>query len=1182
MFFKNPLSYFFPIFLVCGTLTSLISCGSKNDSKRFLKKSAEESQIHFANHIVEDTLANIANFAYMYNGGGVAIGDVDNDGLEDIYFTGNQTSGRLYRNLGNLKFEDITQEANIGTDRWGTGVSMVDINADGWLDIYLSATKVDSSRSGSNLFFINNGIDAQGQVTFTESARAMGLDDPGFTVHTTFFDFDRDGDLDIYMLRNHLERFPQNTIRPIIQDGSAKSNDKLFRNESRKPGELPSFVQVTQEAGILTEGYGLGVAVSDLDQDGWPDLYIANDFLSSDQLYMNNANGTFTDRAADYLKHQSRHGMGVDVADYNNDQLADILVMDMLPRDNPRKKQMAGQLTNDYHETALEEGYQPQFIRNTLQLNNGLGDNGTLSFSEIGELADISATDWSWSPLFADFNNDGLKDIFITNGLPHNITDLDYVNYSFNQHYMQKSQSPSAILETVAALPEVAIPNYLYVNQGDLTFADQTEAWGLQEPIIANGAAYADLDRDGDLDIVINVLNQKACVYENQGDSAHFLQIKLKGPAQNPQAIGAKLLVQTSSGTQYLENYPQRGYQSSMGQWHHFGMGQDSIVQKLTVVWPDGTATHRTEEPVNQFMTISWEPEGVHYNLQGSDNETSEPLVKPRTGTFSADDTHSAFRFNDFNYERLLPWRLSNEGPGMAIADVNGDGSDDIYMGADRNHGRQLQLQNSTGGFDTTKINLPAGATGANDMGNLFFDFDNDNDNDLYIVSGGNLAPENDSIYVDRLLENDGHGRFTLTEGIIPKIPSCGSSVSAADFDGDGDLDLFIGARTRPRQFPKTPKSLLLLNEGGRFADASHLLPYNGELGMVTQGLWTDFDDDGKVDLVVVGHLMPITFLKNTGTGFEDHTPNSGIQQFYGLWNSIEGGDFDNDGDTDYVAGNFGENNRFRPSLEQPMEWHVSDYDKNGTPDPIMSYYSEGIRVPVPSRDELIAQLPMMRKRFPNYVSYAKATLEDVLSETERESATRFKANHLSSSYIENLGNGTFRLSSLPLRTQFSSINGLLAQDMNDDEHLDLILVGNTNAPHVHTGSMDASQGLILLGNGRGDFKIPSQEKTGFYIDGEARALGILTSTNGEKQIVATRHNNRPLIFSITQEKKAVPIGPRDYLARIALRNGKVRKQEIYYSQGYLSQNSRKLYPPKDAQNISLKNFQGKTYEIQR
>jgi hypothetical protein len=1154
----------------------LISCKQKSTSV-YEKLDPAETGINFANKLVYSDTLNVLDFEYLFNGGGVAVGDINNDSLPDIFFTGNMTSSRLYLNRGNWKFEDITKKAGVTTTTWCNGVTMVDINQDGFKDIFIaiSGTRKTPKQKRRNLLFINNG-----NSTFTESASAYGLAGIGHNIQTAFLDYDKDGDLDVYVLRNAFVEYSRNRARPKSVKGESSTTDQLFRNNGNN-----TFTDVSAEAGILIEGFGLGVQVCDINDDGWDDIFVSNDFITNDLLWINNHDGTFSNQAGKYFKHTTYNAMGNDIADFNNDGLVDLVEVDMLPEDNYRWKVTVMGNNYDEFQNSLRFGYEPQYMRNTLQLNNG---NGT--FSDIGYLAGVEATDWSWSPLFADYDNDGLKDLFITNGYRQDITNLDFVKFSERTSRMGTPEAnKKERLDMLARIPGISVHKYLYHNNGELTFTEVSNAWGLSSMAYSNGAAYADLDNDGDLDLIANNIDEPASLWKNSiinsginNDTANFLRIGFIGPAHNREGIGTKVYLRSNGKLQYQYFTPFRGFLSTMEPYLHFGLANIRTIDSLQVIWPDGKIQVLQQVRANRLLMLNY-ADAVPGVPKEKEKQNNVLPFSPVSVSEAPDFTHSENDFADFKIQPLLPHMHSRNGPGISVSDVNGDGLEDFFVGGAVGQAGELFVQQHTGKFiKSASIHVDSLA---DSMGTLLFDADNDGDDDLYVVTGGTEERKQSPLYVDHLYLNDGTGKFKETSEAIPDLYQSGSCVIASDYDHDGDLDLFIGGRIVPGEYPLPADSYILRNDSDQkschFTNVTDdVAPHLSRLGLVTAALWTDVDNDSWNDLLIVGEFMPVTLFKNIqGKSFEK-IASPGLAHSSGWWNSLTGGDFDQDGDMDYIAGNLGLNSRYHGSLKEPLFVNASDYDKNGSIDPVLSLYINGSRQVAHSWDDLVKQMPPMRARFRTYAPYAEASFTKSFSTTEIQSSYEARGEWFESSYLENKGNGDFALVSLPIRTQIAPVYGALTHDYDNDGNLDALLIGNSQATEVSTGRYDASIGSFLKGDGKGHFTYIDCRNTGFMVDQDAKGLAMLVTPNGSQLVLAGINNGKLTVHRTRVSGKYYSPSSADAFATIKLKNGRQYKHEFYFGSTYLSNSSRKLRLPAQATEIIVHTFSGKTTSV--
>lgn len=1103
--------------LIFITFTTILSC-SKKPEPLFKLLSPDQTGIDFRNDVMEDEYLNILSNEYIYNGAGVGIGDFNNDGLPDIFFSGSQVSNKLYLNLGNFNFRDITLEARIaGRDRWSTGVAVVDINEDGWQDIYVCANNHLDPDMRRNQLYMHQGLNENGVPVFAEQSKAYGVDDSGYSTHAAFFDYDNDGDLDLYVLTNFLDTPTPNTYRPRKTDGSAESNDRLYRNNGDG-----TFSNVTLAAGIVFEGYGLGISIIDLNQDGWRDIYITNDYLTNDLLYINNADGTFTNQIEKYLKHQTHSAMGHDIADINNDGLPDIFTLDMLPEDNQGMKKMHGVTRFEYEQLNRELGYQPQYKRNMLQINNGPDAFGNHVFSEIGLYAGVYATEWSWAALLADFDNDGYRDLFVSNGYPRDVTDLDYAVSGMRRGKGLSNE------EEMMMIPVRSMSNYIFRNNGDLSFSNMTKDWGLDKQSFANGAAYVDLDNDGDLDLVTTNYNEPAMIYENtlispgREPQHHYLRLKIN--AKPSVVLGVKAYLFLNDEILYADHSNFRGYRSTVEHLMHFGLGTSQTADSLIIVWPDGKRQIFRSIQADQVLEIYYMPDSSldKIALLPVPNHAHH-FFKEVTGETGLTYHHNEKIFDDYQLQETLPRQFSQSGPALAVGDVNGDGLSDFFIGGSMGSAGIIYIQ-SDGGFKPMTLSPEHHAFEDTDA--LFLDVDGDGDQDLYIVSGSQeagLRPEN---YQDRLYINDGNGRFEWAKDALPSMPVSGSCLRSTDFDGDGDLDLFVGGGLVPGQYPKRASSYILRNDSERevrFTDVTATVcPDLRDIGLVTDATWADFNQDGAIDLVLTGEWLPVSFFENRDGRLVNITNATGIGDNRGWWRCIAAADFDGDGDFDFVAGNEGLNSCFKANTLEPLKAYSADFDNNGRYDVIITQYllsKDGTRrsFPVHFRSDLGKQLDLMNKKFTTYGQYSEATLEDMFTQNELEKAQVVEATWMASSYIENRGNGQFSMKKLPSAAQLAPLNAIIPKDVNRDGFIDLVVVGNHFTNSVFWGPMDALNGLVMLGDGKGGFECLQYPKTGFFVPGDARSLVNLTLVDGNELFIAAQNQGEFKVYQLVE-----------------------------------------------------------------
>lgn len=1176
-------------------LLFLLACG-KNETVLFEEVSPKKTGVTFNNTITDNDSFNILTYEYIYNGGGVAIADFNQDGWQDLFFSGNQVENKLYLNKGGWKFEDITAQAGVaGKERWKSGVAITDLNYDGRMDIYVACMTLNPAARRANLLYINQGNDKNGAPIFKEMAQEYGIADTAHTTSCAFLDYDNDGDQDLYLAVNHQRKTKYanespNSFHPRKADVVSFNHDRLYRNDWDPARKHAVFTDVSLEAGIKGEGFGLAINITDINRDGWKDIYVSNDYLTNDHLYINNKNGTFTDRVSEYLKHTCYSAMGNDIVDFNNDGLVDIVAVDMLPEDNYRRKTMLPANNYNTFQNFDEFNYQHQYIRNTLQINQGIAP-GTQHpvFSEVSMFAGVSSTDWSWAPLAADFDQDGFRDLIVTNGFPKDITDLDFVDYNSNSYAYA---SKGFLNENI---PSVKLRNYAFRNRGDLTFESMGEKWGITQNSFSNGAAYGDLDNDGDLDYVINNINDPAALFRNQlneraaakpEEAGHnWLNLRLHGDAHNPMGLGAWIEIQYGQGEkQVWEHSIYRGYLSSMQPMAHFGLGKNKIIDKITITWPDQKQQTLTQVKANQVLDIDYKPSSA---LPPPPPPPALAWLSNVNALAGLNYTPAETDFIDFNLQPLLPHKLSQYGPGLAVADINGDQLDDFFVSGSHFHKGRFFIQKADGTFqEQDLIDGPEGREKpGEDLGVLFFDADQDGDEDLYTVRGGVEFPSDHASYQDVLYLNN-NGKFSPAVGALPAFLKSGTCVKAADFDQDGDLDLFIGGRTRYKEYPKPVSSYLLKNESTagkpKFVLANdQLAPVLNDLGLVCDALWTDYDQDGWVDLLLAGEWMPLTVLKNKKGKLENATKGSGLETFSGWWDSLVGADFDGDGDIDYLAGNLGLNTLFKASEKHPISVYAADFDGNQGYDAVVSAFfpnEKGVleEFPYHNRLDMDKQLILSKRKYLMHAEFARINMGQYLTNFPEAKPLHLSANHLQSSFIRNLGKGKFAVEVLPTAAQLAPIYGMLAGDWNGDGHLDALCVGNDFGSEVTTGRYDALNGLLLLGNGKGSFQASSLPQSGFYVPGDAKSLVQLSNAKGEQYLVAGQNRGPLQIF------KPSVAGPTwfaysqsDAQAMVKLKSGKTLHYELYQGAGFLSQSARKIWIPKDAIEVTLIDFKG-------
>ncbi len=1049
-------------------------------STLFTKLKPKQTNIRFNNEIEDTKEHNILIYSNFYGGGGVGIGDINNDGLLDVFFAGNQVGDKLYLNKGDLVFEDITDDAGIvDNGGWSSGILFGDVNGDGFQDIYVTRELYDHQPEiRRNKLYINNG-----DLSFTESSMQWGVDNSERTRHATYLDYDKDGDIDLFLLNQ-----PPNPGDYSDFYGTDllihKYSTVLYENRGDR------FVDVSANAGVYKPGFPNSVTASDLNNDGWTDLYVANDFWVEDFIYINNGDGTFSDKLEDLTRHISFSSMGIDAGDIDNDGNLDVMVLDMVAEDNYRLKANMGGMNTEAFWKVVADGGHYQYMFNTLHYNNG-----NSHFSDIAQLANVASTDWSWSNLMADFDNDGWKDIHITNGLMRDIRNTD-ANREFKKkvetalfNYIQTNPNLRNVtvwdvvdFETMMTVtPSVKLPNYAYKNNRDLTFKNVTEQWGLDQKTFSNGSAYGDLDNDGDLDLVVSNVNDIALVYRNNAETipgSNYLRVKPVADESGVVNLGTRVRVVTGDLDQLFEITSVRGMYSTSEQIAHFGLGENTIADKVIITWPDGNENILTKVKAGQTIEVKYSKSKIPKNSV----EAAKTIFTNASADVGLQVRHVENAFDDYSRQVLLPHKMSTLGPCLAVGDVNGDDLDDFYFGGSSGHTGRVFIQNEKGYFERSISQSIIDDKVHEDMGAVFFDADEDGDQDLYVVSGGNEFAENSRQYADRLYLNDGNGQFNEAENSLPDLYSSGSKVYPNDIDGDGDLDLFVAGRHIPWSYPLPASSAILLNEGGKFTDATKEIA--GDLikiGMVNDADWVDFSGDGKKDLVLVGEWMEITLLKYENGVFTDVTGSSGLENSTGWWFSVESGDMDNDGDMDFVAGNLGLNYKYKASPKEPFEVYYYDFDNNGSNDIVLTYYNFGEKFPLRGRSCSSEQVPAIKEKFATYDLFARADVFEVYGSRNLERSLHYQAKTFANSYVENLGNGLFKMHALPQQAQYSSINDILIKDYNSDGYLDILSAGNLYNAEVETARNDAGVGLLMLGDGNGNFEAVSRELSGFF-----------------------------------------------------------------------------------------------------
>ena len=1096
------------------------SCTTKEPKKLLVPVSVSVSNIDFINRITENDSINVVDFQYCYNGGGVGIGDFDNDGWPDVVFTGNQVQSKIYLNKKNLQFEDITEVSGLNTNgSWVTGVTVIDINSDGLIDIYLSVAGPECNNDCDNLLFINQGVNAQGIPKFKEQALAYGLNDGNYSQQSVFFDYDSDGDLDVFILHNGNYGFDKNNPLPK-RYMEPHLNDLLLRNDSVAGLDHPFFTDISKSSGIVHGGFGLGVGINDINKDGLTDIYVANDFITEDLLYVQRRHKDsiapwFEELSKNYISHASHNGMGVDFADINNDALPDIVVADMMPEQYDRQKKMLGSMNYERYLFALRNGYGAQYVRNTLQLNNGFLDNAPVKASEVGYMAKVTSTDWSWAPLMIDLDNDADKDLYISNGYVKDVSNLDYINYSSENNMFGSSEDRLKKQKDFAGkLKSIHLSNYIFENLGEVNFKDVTKTWTTPVPSFTNGVAYADFDKDGDIDLILNNINEPATLLNNTTSDAkekYYLRIELTGPLLNISGIGADIEIWVDGIVQSHYQSVVRGYLSSVEPIVHFGV-KSHVVDSIKVRWPNNRINVLKGVKSNQVIKVSYDNSKLPKSTSSKSVEAR--LFKSITGLF--DYKHKENNFNEYALQPLLMRQYAQMGPCTAAANINTVLGDEVFIGGSKNKPGQIWAQDKDGNFQVQQ-QLDADYE---DTDAIFIDVDNDLDLDLIVTSGGTEFGKTSKFYADRLYRNNGAGFFDPAEILMPNSNESTQLVRPFDFDNDGDLDLFLGARIVPGNYPDLPVSKILKNDNGKFVT----LIDSGidTIGMITDALWCDVDKDDRPDLIVVGEWMPITVYKNNINGFSKMVlewvdKDDNAVSTNGWWNAIAKADFDGDGDLDFLVGNQGLNSILKPTQSKPVYLYKNDFDRNGSNDPIIGVYAKDGNnqklMPLHSRDDIVAQLPKLKRKYLRYDDFTKTNFQQILGIKDLKSQT-LSASMFSSSYVENLGSGKFKITELPQKCQVAPINDILIEHLNQEDGLTVLLVGNDFTSEAIYGRADGLTGITLEWYDN-NFEVKTSKESGFYVPGQSNHLLKFVDYNGKNRILASQNNDSLQVFSV-------------------------------------------------------------------